>query len=324
MLFPEKNGSRRMQMQNRACMQPERHVRTLTNRQAPKCTILLWVALLFLIGARVPNWRESAANLENRNHHRTAIGSERVRRAVDARGILPHYWLAHRKQKWLMCIPPKTGCSGLRRFALTQECLELQRKGRRVKCSAPSWDEIYAPPNISDDLWQPSVDEILTLAHDRTYTLVTVTKHPWLRPRSAFENKFVVSSSSNGTIFRRSHGMSIPDGSTFSLFLRELSKLPLHSREYHFAPVSLICSYEQFKYDYAIDLLYNANDLPFKYNDAFVATKSVGLITSSTESTEWDLVREVRTAYHADSMWLEAPQLHTWDGIYENLIAKTV
>ena len=117
--------------------------------------------------------------------------------------------------------------------------------------------------------------------------------------------------------------MWIPDGSTFSMFLRELFKLPLQSREHHFAPVSLLCSYEQFEYDYAIDLLYNANDLPFKYNDAFVATKSVGLTTALAETAVWQLVREVQATYHADSKWLKAPQLHAWDGVYERLFGKS-
>lgn len=237
------------------------------------------------------------------------------------RDLKRRYWLAHKTQKWLICVPPKTGSTALRSFLVERECELLG--ANYTRCMEENRN-IYGPPKLFRDLYQPTEDEILEQLQDSTIQKITITKYPLARLLSSFQKKFHGISNSNTEEFFKKFRMRLPEGADFATFLRELSKIPLHEREHHFMPTSIVCSYyNENPFQKFIDLGIDPNGLEpyFKYNTSFNGRQN--LYTSSVRGELGrNSVVEVITAYSADATYLDETTRRWWLELNSRILAR--
>ena len=187
-------------------------------------------------------------------------------------------WLAHRDQRWLICAPPKTGCSSIRKYLIMSEIcnashIPSKACDRAVKNATTKGEiKLYGFKEVGQ-VFSPSMHELRSLWKNASWTKVALTKHPWLRLLSSFRAKWLGIAKRDPSYFRRHYQLDLrkedPRNVTFGTFLTYLLTVPMEKRDRHFRATHSICGHGFVRYDRVVDLMINPEDLPFKYTHTF-------------------------------------------------------
>ena len=170
--------------------------------------------------------------------------------------------------------------------------------------------------------YQPTEREIIQQLRDPSIHKITIVKHPLARLHSAFKSKFYGISKSDVSTFYRLYGVRLPIGADFDTFLRELSKIPLHAREAHFMPTSILCSYYvEKRFQHFVDLGISPRGLDsyLEYNEPFAGRPNL-YKSLLQDKLEWQSVLEVILSYSADAAHLDDDTRRHWSEIDSQIL----
>jgi len=233
--------------------------------------------------------------------------------------VSTRYFIAHRKQKWVLCLPPKTGRSFTLRYLRDQECAEKynsKESGKNFTECVSGYSNLYA--STVGDMYRPTTQQLLELADDDQYEFVATTKHPLLRLRSSFMAKYIDLSKRNTSHFERTYGLHLSEGSntTYHSFLRDLSRQPPLRRDPHFRPVSLLCGYQFIRFDRSVDLMFNPQDLPFTYSKGKISAREVKVMRDlESERCTAEDMQEFNVVHRADADYLPGQVTQWWSDL---------